>query len=676
MHRLNVAPYDNVAPTVSVAFPTQNQEIYALPEIRGTSADVGSGVSEVRVGLWRQVPQPGGTLTEYWDGTKWDPVPSYAGILPPNTETGWTRNQNLPAGAQLPPGDYTVFAHALDRYSNISSNILRNFRVIAVPHLSIDAHLRTTNAEPCLGEGFSNSDAAGQTLGGTIQSGETQTRQIRMVRGGGLESKTVRVTIPDWAAFAAAGWTASFIDEQNNADISAQITSAQGWQTVMNDGDARSFRAEITAPASATAGQTRALTFRVEADPTSETSALDVVKATWSVTATTPDLLIRADNGPWLGETLVNEDGAGQTLERVADSSHVVRGQIKLSVSHAGNGQAVTWSVPDWGAFRADGWNAKFFDARNGNAEITGIITGEGWTTSHINGLEPVINWEITAPTDASDVTRDLSVRAQVVGGVADTVKASVRVLSNAQPDVSVRRMESGPPVGENILSPTPQKLEMVVAVENTEQFAIQISNPTQSATQFLFEPPTLPAGWSYKLYNGLGEGKVELDPKTQSIVTPMLQPNQSVEWLLELDTNASEPEVTVPVRFSGATAFDECQLALQLQGIAGAEYSLDGGATWQTVEDDVLTVPKGSTVGFNAIPIFPNIPWPDDPFEPVWARKDENGKDKIYYGEKVFLQYSTPTPTGEAGDIAKVACGNDFTVKVKVKSEEANQTP
>ncbi len=445
----------------------------------------------------------------------------------------------------------------------------------------------------------------------------------------------------------------------------------------MNDGDAQQFNVEVTAPANASAGQTSALTFRVEADPTSETNAIDVVKATWNVVAPTPDLAIRAEGGAWQGAAVMNADGANQTVERVAKPGATVRGQIKLSVAEAQNGQSVRWSVPDWDAFRADGWDAKFFDAPQGGSEITGLITGEGWTTRHTDGFEPIIGWEMKAPEGASDVTRVLGVRAQVGAGASDAVRASVRVLPNVRPDVAIRHLENGFFVGENVYSPTDQPLELVVAVENTERFLVKITNPTNATAQFLFEPPTnLPKGWSYKLTNELGEDVTTPDSENQGLVTPPIEPYQSIEWFLSLDTNALQPRVTLPVRFSGAGAFDECQLKLQLQGIAGAEYSLDGGANWQIVEDNVLTVPKGSTVGFNAIPLFSDVPWPDDPFEPTWSHQDEAGKDQHYYGEKVFLYHPTPTLAGAEGETVRVACGNDFTVKVKVKAEEEPTTP
>ena len=540
--------------------------------------------------------------------------------------------------------------------------------------LTLDAQIRADAASAWLGEGIVNGDGAGQTLTNTIAGGQTQSRSIRIARQGGGASQTVKVTLPDWTAFAAAGWTASFTDASNGLDISAQITNAAGWSIVMNDGETREILATVTAPQNATASATGALTFRVAAETSSETSALDAVKALWSVSAPASppslDLAIRAHNGVWLGQNVINQDGTDQTLETVADSSHVASGQLKLSVAGAQNGQTVTWSVPDWATFQADGWDARFFDAPTEGNEITAQITGAGWTTTHANGAEPVIRWEVIAPAGSSDVTRVLSVRASLAGGVADVVRASVKVLRNARPDVSIRHVEGEPPIGENVFSPTAQQLELVTTVQKTENFIVKITNSSSTTAQFLFERPTptsLPSGWRYKFYGT--DGEVDSLLESQNLITPMLAPYQSVEWRLELALEAnSDTTGALPVRFSGADAFDECQLALRLQGIKGAEYSLNGGASWTAVEGvgAVISVPKGSTLGLRALPLVPAVPWPNDPFQPAWWREG-----KPYFGDLVFLYYPDPTPAGEAGEIARVECGNSFDVRVKVKSEE-----
>ncbi len=563
-HVFNVAPFDGTPPTAEVTFPVEGQQLTRLPAIRGTSHDVGSGVSQVDVYLVNRTWRADGSENWlFWNGSGWQS----AGIALPNSrETGWTRDQSLPSGADLPAGDYVVMLQVQDNYNNVS-DYYRVFSIVPVPPLSIDAHIRADASAAWLGEGFSNADASGQTLSGTIASNETQSRAVRLVRSGGDASKTVRVTIPDWAAFAAAGWTASFTNPGNGIDITAEITSAQGWQTVMNDGDAQQFNVEVTAPANASAGQTSALTFRVEADPTSETNALDVVKATWRVVAPTPDLAIRAEGGAWQGETVMNADGAGQTIERVSKPGATVRGQIKLSVAEAQNGQSVRWSVPDWDAFRADGWTAKFYDAPDGGNEITDQITGEGWTTRHTEGFEPIIGWEMTAPEGASDVTRVLGVRAQVGGGAVDVVKAIVRVLPNVQPDVSISRLNKNGGienwVGKSEFSPKQQQVKAVVTAGEVRSFAMQIKNTSAQTTQFLLKLPSLPSGWSLKVYDAIEDGQLLDANDENTILTPEIKAGDSIDWKVEVTTGVSDEAETLPFNVSAGSLADEVEIEI-----------------------------------------------------------------------------------------------------------------
>ena len=657
-HYLQVAPIDTTAPNVSITFPAAGQQIYRLPEIRGTATDVGSGISDMRVWMQRTVSEAGRNVTEYWNGASWGRSFSYAGILPSRSETGWTRNQNLPAGANLPPGQYLVLAHALDRYNNVGA-AYRNFNIVPVPPLSIDAHLRADNSQAWLGEGFTNADASGQTLAGTIQRGQIQTRQFRLVRYGGLESKTVKVTIADWAAFAAAGWTASFRDEGSGADISAQITSAQGWRSVFNDGDAREIVATITAPANVTAGQTGALTLRVEADPTSETPAIDVVKATWMIIAPAPDLAINVAGGAWQGENVRNQDGANQTVERVAGSSHVVRGQIKLSVSDAPDGQRVRWSVPDWDAFRADSWQARFFDATQGGLEITGQLAGEGWISMHTANYQPIIRWEVTVPATARDLTRTLSVRAQTEGGSAvDVVKASVRVLPAVQPDVAVSALdENGLPgewTGAGELSPTPQSLAGVWGASQTKKFALRVTNQGSAAAQFQFEPPSLPAGWELKFYDDLAAGDL-LEVGAEGLATPAIAPGASLQWRAELTAGAdATATANLALRWSGGTLSDEVEIKATLQKLAKLQWSGDG-TNWQDVTPQTSPqIEQYATVGVRGVKSVPNAPWPDtQPVGPIWRWGDTKAIGKYVWVKGRELR-------GKAGDQVSAYLGSE----------------
>ena len=153
----------------------------------------------------------------------------------------------------------------------------------------------------------------------------------------------------------------------------------------------------------------------------------------------------------------------------------------------------------------------------------------------------------------------------------------------------------------------------------------------------------------------------------SENVVTPRLAPGQSVTYQLEIATlNGGDAQQVLPVRFSGAAAFDECQIALQFQGVKGALYSLDGGTTWESVGDGVISVPRGSTLGVLALKLYPDLPWPNEPFLPLWDHRDEQ-----YLGDKVFLYYPDSMPLDDSGEVVEVKCGNSFELRVQVKPSE-----
>ena len=280
-------------------------------------------------------------------------------------------------------------------------------------------------------------------------------------------------------------------------NITAQITSAAGWTTTMTNGSERTIRVHVTAPYDLITGDPmRALTFRALANPTSETPAADVVRATWTGLSATPDLSVSASglqSANWQGVGLFSDtDGANQTLSRIARPGVAVKAWIKLDVADAGAGETASWNVPGWSAFAAGGWSARFFDEANADAEITNQIT-TGYWLAPADGPARIIRVEITAPANASDVTRALSVRAQSESGERDTVKVSVRVLRNAQPDVAVRREIETEFTGQNVLSPTAQRLEAAdggrrdreVRGENHQQNQRVGAVPVRAADEF-----------------------------------------------------------------------------------------------------------------------------------------------------------------------------------------------
>ena len=372
-----------------------------------------------------------------------------------------------------------------------------------------------------------------------------------------------------------------------------------------------------------------------------------------------PDLSIRSNQsaaGAWLGENVRNSDGAAQTLERVADSSHVARGQIKLSVTGATAGQTVTWSVPDWNAFSAEGWSAKFYDAPTGGTDISAQITGAGWTTTHAAGSEPIIAWEISAPAEASDATRVLSVRAQIGNGASDVVKASVRVLANVRPDVAISALYAenvaGDWIGRGELSPIAQRLQKVGAVGETHNFAVEITNTGAQATPFLLSWPQLAEGWTVQFFDAL-EGGTLLESDPTGLITPSIAPGQSLIWRAQVTGNVSALRASLTIRASAADLFDEVELDVAAQSLVGIQWSRDG-ETWTdvTAQTKLQSLRYGS-IGFRGVKAIPEVGWPGGVLGPTWQWQDATLK-----GEKVWI--SPRHVTDAAGEAATATLGPD----------------
>ena len=346
-HMLNVTPRDTTAPVISIAFPAEGQQISALPSIYGRASDAGSGVKRVIVDLRRLVTGADGTpRTEYWNGQSWGASYSNQCELPSVAETGWTRSQNLPANADLPPGEYLLVARSVDGYYNVSSHLYRRFRVVNAPPLRVDASVRASLQDVWLGESIVNSDAVGQTLSRDIAAGQVQSGQIKIALSGVQSSQTVRLSVAGGSAFGVGGWKARFYDAPAGAtgggtDVTSQITSASGWPVVISDGQTRTLRVEVTAPAAAAPDTLRELTVRATANPTSETPAVDTVKMTWRVT----------------GDSTKVPPVTGGTEQTVAGTEYSLDG-------------GVTWTTTPAGGITVPQWSSVGFRALKGNSTL------------------------------------------------------------------------------------------------------------------------------------------------------------------------------------------------------------------------------------------------------------------------------------------------------------------
>ncbi|RYX85078.1 hypothetical protein EON83_07475 [bacterium] len=115
---------DNEAPTVTITNPMAGSSVTALPKaFTGTVGDNG-GVSNVQSVTWLLARTIGTNQFQYWNPTNgiWGAFLLNASTpTRPNVNTAWSSVGNLPTGANLTPGAYTVRATATDKMGNEST---------------------------------------------------------------------------------------------------------------------------------------------------------------------------------------------------------------------------------------------------------------------------------------------------------------------------------------------------------------------------------------------------------------------------------------------------------------------------------------------------------------------------------------------------------------------------
>jgi len=116
---------DMTSPTLNVTWPSNQTETVDLPSyyVRGMASDDngGSGLSHQTLSLCRDSDR------HFWTGTGWSS--NLADWRVSELSDSWTNSVPLPAGPDLPLGDYTLTAEAYDLAGN-STNQVIHFKVI------------------------------------------------------------------------------------------------------------------------------------------------------------------------------------------------------------------------------------------------------------------------------------------------------------------------------------------------------------------------------------------------------------------------------------------------------------------------------------------------------------------------------------------------------------------
>ena len=241
--------------------------------------------------------------------------------------------------------------------------------------------------------------------------------------------------MPDWAQFAASDWSARFYDVPTGAtgggtDVTAQITSANGWAIAMSNGEVRRLRIEVGAPVGAASGALAQLSVRAIANAASETPAVDRVKTVWQAkTSEQPDVSLSAFDEDGSLNEWTGEGQLSPTVQRIANvwSAGETR-RFALKIKNTGT-QATAFAL-SWPALPA-GWELKLYDALQNGAQLQGAIA----TPSMDAGQSVTWLVQVTANAQTTANTRAvLPIRASG-GALFDEVamEATVQSLAGLQ---------------------------------------------------------------------------------------------------------------------------------------------------------------------------------------------------------------------------------------------------
>lgn len=105
--------YPLTYPTIAITSPANNAVVTGFTGAEGTAAATnGSGIASVTVSLSRL--KVGTTTSEYWNGATWGTQRVYVATNYTASSGAWQWSDNVPLGAALVDGKYTLIARALD----------------------------------------------------------------------------------------------------------------------------------------------------------------------------------------------------------------------------------------------------------------------------------------------------------------------------------------------------------------------------------------------------------------------------------------------------------------------------------------------------------------------------------------------------------------------------------
>ncbi|RYX81106.1 hypothetical protein EON83_25535 [bacterium] len=248
--------------------------------------------------------------------------------------------------------------------------------VSAKPQGSIDARIKNAPSGSWVGEDRINETAYLQKASRNVEVGETGIYSVSVRRNYGTSGQTVNLKAQ------GAGTNTKFFVGAQDQDITALITSANGWNTYLDAGQELVVRVEVTVVTGTTVGTTQSVLIKA----TDDTPLVDAVEASTTAIAPTgqPDASIRltpeeGGQGTYIGVGDYSQDGSQRvTTQTIPGQSQAFDVQIKNTTNALQKMRVRLPAVPA-------GWSVTLRDALVNGADITTDAKGAtGWLTAQL----------------------------------------------------------------------------------------------------------------------------------------------------------------------------------------------------------------------------------------------------------------------------------------------------
>lgn len=356
-----------------------------------------------------------------------------------------------------------------------------------------DVLVRTSPEAIYTGDNVYNITGVGQTKALTVPVGKPAVYLFKLVNDGPTsDSFTLTATAGDTA------WNVQYFAMSSNAPLTDQLT-ASGFTVSLSPGGSIGFYVRVIPNNQPNAGTAKALF--VSAVSTTQPGILDVAKVVTTVGLNTvPDLQARNNaDVSFIGDNLYNLTGTGQTKAQT-----IQPGSADVYVFRVQNDGNSVDAFTLTGTAGGTGWTAAY---AAGDIDITGQVTGSGWSTGELaRGAVVDVRLTVSAlPLTPALASKSLALIAtsQRAATGKDLARAITKVALKVRPDLMLRGGNDASYTGDNIYSTdgTGQTVPQTVAPNTAATFLFKVENEGNSSDTYIIKSPGGATGWSVKYY-------------------------------------------------------------------------------------------------------------------------------------------------------------------------------